>query len=72
MIDEALEVIEIAVRTATAYHLSHKYGPFMHEDVANFYSRFNHKEWIDNVHKEAERSSEMFVLHYKDVYEGFP
>lgn len=72
LIDEALEVIEIAVRTATAYHLSHKYGPFMHEDVKNFYSKFDYNEWIENVHKEAERSREKFVLHYKDAYDGFP
>src|SRR3989338_4540236 len=26
LIDEALEIIEIAMRSAVAYHLSHKYG----------------------------------------------
>ncbi len=72
LIDEALEIIEIAVRSRIAYYLSHQYGAFVHEDASKFFRGFNHTEWISNVHKEAERSQETFIIHYKNTYERFP
>ncbi len=72
LIDEALEIIEIALRTAAVYHLSQKYGPFMHEDATKFYKGFNHSEWIAKVREDIERSKETFITHYKNKYEGFP
>jgi abortive infection bacteriophage resistance protein len=72
LIDEALEVIEIAIRTAVAHHLSHKYGAFVHENKKHFYSNFKHDAWIAKVHLEASRSKEIFVTHYKAKYDGFP
>ena len=72
LIDEALEIIEISVRTAITYGLTHKYGPFVHEDSVKFYSGFDHKEWIEKVHQEIERSKETFIKHYHGKYEGFP
>jgi abortive infection bacteriophage resistance protein len=72
LIDEALELIEIAIRSAVAYHLSHKYGPFVHEDSSKFYTGFNHAIWISKVHDETERSTETFITHYRNKYDGFP
>ncbi len=72
LIDEALEIIEIAVRSRIAYYLSHQYGAFVHEDASKFFQRFNHTEWITKVHEEAERSQETFITHYKNTYEDFP
>lgn len=73
IIDEVLEIIEIAMRSRIAYHLAHQYGVFAHEDSSNFYTvYFNHNDWIDKVHKEAERSNATFVDHYKNKYLGFP
>ena len=72
LIDEALEIIEIALRSRIAYYLSHQYGAFVHEDASKFFQRFNHTEWIAKVHEEAERSQETFITHYKNTYEDFP
>ena len=72
LIDEALEIIEIAMRSVVAYQLSHKYGPFVHEDSSKFYARFDHAVWIAKVHEETERSTETFITHYRNKYEGFP
>jgi len=72
LIDEALEVIEIALRTVVAYNLSHKFGPFMHEDATKFYEESSHSEWINKLHEEIEHSRETFITHYKTKYEGFP
>ena len=72
LIDEAMEVIEITVRAIMAHEMAQKYGPFFHEDPANFYGKFDHKDWIEKVHEEAERSREIFIEHYKSKYEGFP
>ncbi len=72
LIDEALEVIEISVRTAIAYYLAHKYGAFAHEDHATFFIRFDHAAWISKVHEETSRSKETFIEHYNNKYHGFP
>jgi abortive infection bacteriophage resistance protein len=72
LIDEALEVLEISLRTAVSYYLACKYGAFAHEDVKIFFAEDTHKEWIDKIHDETNRSKETFVEHYKKKYEGFP
>jgi abortive infection bacteriophage resistance protein len=74
LIDEALEVIEISLRSKIAYYLSHTYGPFAHENSSTFFciKGFSHSEWLEKVHEEIERSKETFVQHYKHTYTGFP
>ena len=69
---EALEVVELDFRTTVAYHLGQKYGTFGHTNPANFFHRFGHTQWMDKLHTEAERSSELFVFHFKATYHGFP
>lgn len=72
LMDEALEVIEISVRTSIAYYLAHSHDPFAHENRAKFYKGFDHAEWINKVHEEAVRSKETFIEHYRNKYNGFP
>ncbi len=72
LVDEALEVIEITVRAITSHEMAQKYGPFFHEEAANFFGKFNHGEWIEKVHKESGRSQETFITHFKTKYEEFP
>jgi abortive infection bacteriophage resistance protein len=72
LIDEALEVIEISLRSLITYYLVHKYGPFAHEQPSTFYCGFDHASWIAKVHEETLRSRETFIKHFKDIYEGFP
>ena len=72
LIDEALEVIEISVRSMMAHYLAQKYGAFFHEEADKFYLNFDHSSWIKKLHEETERSKETFIQHYKNKYLGFP
>lgn len=72
---EALEIVEIAVRTKAAYHFAHEYQAFGHSDVSNFNSdnyHFSHEIWLQRLHSDIEDSTEVFIGHYRDTYEGFP
>ena len=72
LIDEALEVIEISVRSTISYYLACKYGAFVHEDVKIFFDKSKHAEWIAKIHDETTRSKETFIEHYATKYDGFP
>lgn len=85
---EALEIVEIDLRTAVAHHFGERHGAFGHTDPANFNQAkparttstrtkprrtlFTHADWLTNLRREAKRSKELFVLHFKDTYTGFP
>jgi len=72
LIDEALEVVEISIRTVVSYFLANKYGAFAHEQGVIFFNKKRHSEWLVKTHEETNRSKETFVEHYKNKYEGFP
>lgn len=69
---DAIERIEVLIRTRITYHISHSYGPFGHTSATNFHPNFNHSAWLKKLNNEAERSSEEFIRHYKENYTGFP
>jgi abortive infection bacteriophage resistance protein len=69
---DAIERVEIALRTSITYTLAHAYGAFAHCNAANFRSRFHHRTWVSKIEDEARRSKEVFIEHYKEKYEGFP
>jgi abortive infection bacteriophage resistance protein len=72
IIDEALEIVEVSLRSTTAYHLGHTYGAFAHTDPKNFFDKFDHAGWIEKIHDETDRSRELFISHYKATYKEFP
>lgn len=73
---EALELIEIDIRTTTAYAFGETFGAFGHSVPASFHPRFDfkgtHAEWLDKLRKETQRSSELFVRHFRSRYREFP
>lgn len=69
---DAIERIEVSVRTQVTYHMSHKYGAFAHADANNFHPKFDHRTWLYNLQKETKRSKEEFIRHYRAKYSGFP
>lgn len=69
---DALERVEVAIRTSVTYHLGRTYGAFGHEDPYNFSSWFDHGTWLTCLHNETARSSDAFVSHYQQKYLGFP
>ena len=69
---DALERVEIVIRTQITYHVGHQYGAFGHADAANFHSGFDHAHWLAKLEEETRRSSDEFIRHYKTRYTGFP
>ena len=72
LVIDAIERVEVYVRTLITYHLGHTYGAFGHTNSANFHPQFNHGQWLAKLEVEAERSSDAFITHYKNKYSGFP
>ena len=69
---DALERVEVRLRTQITYSLAHAYGPFAHEEPANFHAGFDHPRWVTKLHDETGRSHETFVNHFMNSYCGFP
>lgn len=72
---DALERVEVATRSLTAYRLAMSYGTFGYRNIDNYASnptsanikRFNDLlEYIDN---EIRKSREEFVIHFKKTYD---
>jgi len=72
LIMDALERVEVAIRTAITYTLAHAYGAFGYLDAANFRQSFNHAQWLDKLTGEIEKSHETFIQHFRIKYDGFP
>ena len=73
LILDAIERVEVSLRTRMTYHLAHTYGTFGHINPKNFHSKFNHQEWLEELeNKEIYRSREEFIRHFKKKYIGFP
>jgi len=68
LVFDAIEKIEIALRTQIIYHFSMKYGshwqtnPTIYRDVARF------AQHLATLGKEIDRSDETFIKHYKAKY----
>ncbi len=73
MILEALEQIEIRLRTLITYHFTH-FGKsaFVHYDSVNFHEKFDHWNWCQQIEEEVTRSRDQFIQHFKEKYEGYP
>jgi len=69
---DAIERVEVAVRTQFTYHIGHQYGAFGYTDKNNFHPKFNHQNWIKKLEYEADRSSDDFIKHFSVKYIGFP
>lgn len=66
---EAIEHVEIAVRTAATYRIGHTYGAFGHRVHMHFgFVSQRHAEWLAKVDAEVSRSREAFIDHYRKKY----
>lgn len=72
LILDAIERVEIAVRTQFTYQLGHQYGAFGYTDAAHFHKKFNHQKWLQQIQNEVTRSKDDFIVHYSKKYQGFP
>ena len=69
---DAIERVEVCVRTLFAYQIGRKYGTFGHTESANFHPAFDHAPWLEKLEDETSRSRDVFIIHYKNKYAGFP
>lgn len=79
---EAIEEIEIYLRTAVAYTFGKTYGAFGHLDPENFFKTFSsarksektsrYSQWMTRVQEETKRSQDVFTKHFKQTYHEFP
>ncbi|MEO5371327.1 MAG: Abi family protein [Magnetococcus sp. DMHC-1] len=67
---DAIERIEISLRTQWAYHMAHGHGPhaFLEPSLSKYPDKW--KINMDKLRKEIERSDEAFIKHYKDTYDN--
>ena len=69
---DAIERVEVAIRTQLTYNFSCTYGPFGHINATNFHPSFSHAIWHADINKETQRSGDEFIRHYSKKYDGFP
>jgi abortive infection bacteriophage resistance protein len=72
LLTEALEVLEIDVRSWIAHHFGKLHGAFGHTHSTNFHDPRKHPNLLDHFREEADRSRELFVDHFKTKYAEFP
>nr|VFJ98452.1 MAG: Abortive infection bacteriophage resistance protein [Candidatus Kentron sp. LFY] len=66
----AIEKIEVSVRTQWAYHFAHKHGPHAYSNKG-FYRKENlFSADMERLEDEFRRSSEVFIKHYKKTYDS--
>jgi abortive infection bacteriophage resistance protein len=62
---DAVERIEIALRTQMIYHLSLAYGPCWYQDFKLFTDQVWLAKHLDNLMNEFDRSQEIFIVNHK-------
>lgn len=72
LLTEALEVIEVDVRASVAHVFGEKAGAYGYLEKKWFRPSFEHSTWIGKVQEEVERSSELFIAHFKASYSQYP
>ncbi len=73
---DAIERVEVTLRTQIGYVIGHKSGPFGYEDARLFRDDFgdssgrhSHDRWLQRLGEETERSQEVFVTAYRRKYD---
>ncbi len=70
LVMDAIERVEVSLRTRWAYHLSHAYGPHAHLESRFFKTgRWSHEENIRNLKEVVRSSSEVFIRHFNENYD---
>ena len=68
LVFDAIERIEIALRTQIIYHFSINYGSNWYENENLYRKPHFYKQDIKLIDKELSRSHEVFIKHYKKIY----
>ena len=68
LVFDAIEKIEIALRTKMVYHFSLAHGSHWHEMSGLYLNNTRFIKDIGDLYKEIERSTETFIKHYASKY----
>ncbi|MFW6351041.1 MAG: Abi family protein [Bacteroidota bacterium] len=68
LVFNAIEKIEIALRTKIVYEFSLTKGSHWHEDANMYRNNYFFNKNINSLYEEIDRSSETFIEHYKQSY----
>jgi abortive infection bacteriophage resistance protein len=69
LVMEAIERIEVAVRTGWAHAMALRHGPHAYMSASLFKNHWDHTRDLARIAGEMERSGETFVEHYLRTYE---
>ncbi len=69
LILDAIERLEVAVRTRFAYELAHRHGCHAYLNVQYFKPAFRWQNLLDSLKTEVARADEVFIEHYKRTYD---
>lgn len=69
---EAIERVEVSFRTRFAYELSLKYGSHAYMDASIFHNAEYHRQHMETLREEIDRSRETFIEHYNTTYDDPP
>jgi abortive infection bacteriophage resistance protein len=70
LVMDAIERIEVSIKTRLVNQLTLKFGPFAHTDIKNF-PRMpvdSYQKFLEKIHIQTEKSKEQFITHYRDKY----
>lgn len=65
---EAIERVEVHVRSRWTYHMSHAHGTHAHLEHRQFSSGLNHAEQLVRLARTVDKSEETFIKHFKKKY----
>ncbi len=68
LVMDAIERVEVSLRTRWAHVLAIRHGAHAHEDARLFRDPDIHTRCLNNIRAELGRSHETFVLHYQKTY----
>jgi len=72
LVMDAVEQVEVSVRTQWAHHLALKYGSHAYLDRSLFRNPDVYARGLTNLKEEIDRSQETFIEHYKTTYDTPP
>ena len=71
LVMDAIERVEVAVRTAIAYHHAHAHGPFAYADDPTSMPGIKKKDqssFVKSIQRERSRGKEPFIRHFQSKY----
>lgn len=68
LVMDAIERLEVALRTQITNHMSVTYNPHWYLDKNLFKANYNHTELINHINTEINRNKEKFLEHYQRKY----